>query len=264
MRTTTLAVVAALSGACGLAGARRDAGARFDTANAAQVDVETASGDVTVKRGAAGALDVAARIEASAATPAEARALADEVAAALPVTFSNGLLEVTPPSSLAGEAEVTIHWTLTVPGGTDVVVRSAGGAVDVSGLHGDVAVDTASGDVHVAGARTASLRTASGALTVADVDGSIDAASVSGDVSIASALGPGALWQVGSVGGAALLTLPGASAFDVRIHTTAGAVSSDFPVTGHLGEDLSGHVGGASSGLVDVTTVSGDVRLRTR
>jgi DUF4097 and DUF4098 domain-containing protein YvlB len=114
-------------------------------------------------------------------------------------------------------------------GSGDVVVGEALGGADIMSASGDVRIATAGGGVK--------LKTASGDMLVGNLrSGDFEARSLSGDV---------------------VLGVPSGRVLDVSLDSTAGRVSTDFPVQSGAGD---GSAGGVS--LVKVRTLSGDVVLR--
>ncbi len=121
--------------------------------------------------------------------------------------------------------------TAAAAGSLDVV--GASGDVRVPEVHGEATVKTASGDISlgvVAGDLT--VRTASGDVTVSRAEGSrLDAKTVSGDVR---------------------LGVPPGRRYTVSLQALSGDVRTDFPVSGD---------GGGAPERLQVTTVSGDIRI---
>lgn len=140
---------------------------------------------------------------------------------------------------------------VAVPTNLTVAPSTVSGDISVTGAQGDVTAGSVSGDIRLDRIRPASLRanTVSGDVTVSVVDfmgrGDLQFHSVSGDIS---------------------LDLPRDFAADLSMSTVSGDVDSDFAIT--LGNSrmnrrsISGRIGGGGRKL-DVSTVSGDLKLRT-
>ncbi len=142
----------------------------------------------------------------------------------------------------------------------DVTVRlPASMLADAHAVSGDIRIDGAHGDV-----RAASV---SGDLTLTHLAASaVNATTVSGDVDVGlSALsGDGAL-TFRSVSGDVTVSVPPALDADFSMSTVSGELDTDLPLTlsGRMGRrQISAHIGKGGRPL-SISTVSGDVRLRT-
>jgi hypothetical protein len=138
-----------------------------------------------------------------------------------------------------------------LPRGLNVAASSVSGDVTVSGTEGETKATTVSGDVRVERVRAPMLK----------------ATSVSGDVTarIDALTGDGAI-EVTSVSGDVELELPKALDADVELRTVSGDLDTDFPIAlqGRVStRRLEGRIGKGGRRL-EVTTVSGDVRIRAR
>ena len=143
-----------------------------------------------------------------------------------------------------------IDIVVKVPRELRVTANSVSGDVDVSGAEGSVRAGSVSGNV-----RLDKLRATTG----------VRASSVSGDVWIVieSLAGDGEL-HFTSVSGNVTAELPKTIDADVRMRSVSGALDSDFPLTlnGRMSRhSLEARIGKGGRQL-EVTTVSGDVRLR--
>ena len=155
-----------------------------------------ADGDVTVQA-ADGGVEVDAIAHSGLGQPTYS---ADESASRLKITHRCGWSIALPRCS--GALDVT------VPAGTEVVIRTENGDVVASGLAGDVSLDTSNGDIEtsdLAGPLTAhssngdidvrdsaadvDTDTSSGDVTVTDVDGTVTAVTSSGEITIDSVTG---------------------------------------------------------------------------
>jgi DUF4097 and DUF4098 domain-containing protein YvlB len=126
-----------------------------------------------------------------------------------------------------------------VPTGTDLVVGTTSGRVEVVGPVGSLAVTTTSGRVSVEGARSVDIRTASGRIEVGDAIGSCRVSTRSGRV------------VVGRCGEAHLTSMSGRISLDAAdgpVH--AHCVSGRIEVTVDSAQD------------VDAETVSGRISVR--
>lgn len=146
--------------------------------------------------------------------------------------------------------DVSIDMQVRLPRGMRVSAGSVSGDVAVTGAEGDVRVSSVSGDVEALRLRASSVR----------------ATSVSGDVlvSIDALTGDGSL-RFTSVSGDVTVELPRNLNADVSMRTVSGSLDTEFPITlnGRMRRSsLEARIGQGGREL-DVTTVSGDVTLRT-
>lgn len=145
---------------------------------------------------------------------------------------------------------LSIEMQVRVPRGMIVSAGAVSGDVTVTGLEGDVRVSSVSGDV-----RAMQLRAHR-----------VDATSVSGDVSVGidALTGEGDL-EFRSVSGNVTVTFPQTLNADLRMHSVSGELESDFPLTltGRTRRsNIEARIGSGGRRL-EVSTVSGDVRLRS-
>lgn len=130
-----------------------------------------------------------------------------------------------------------------------VDAHSVSGNVSIVGAEGDVRAGSVSGDVRMQGLRASSIK----------------ASSVSGDVNVGidALTGMGPL-KFSSVSGNVTAELPKGTEADVTMRSVSGSLDSDFPLTlnGRVNRrSIEARIGRGGRDL-DVTTVSGDVRLR--
>jgi DUF4097 and DUF4098 domain-containing protein YvlB len=145
--------------------------------------------------------------------------------------------------------DVSIDIVVKVPKEMVVSAGSVSGDVDVTGAEGRVRAGSVSGNVRMERLRATGVR----------------ATSVSGDimVSVESLTGEGDL-HFSSVSGNVTAELPKGIDADVTMRSVSGSLDSDFPLT--LNGRMSRHSVEARIGkggrMLEVHTVSGDVRLR--
>lgn len=147
--------------------------------------------------------------------------------------------------------DVSIDMVVKVPKGLQVSAHSVSGDVTVAGAEGRVRAGSVSGDV-----RMDQLRSITG----------VRASSVSGniDVRVESLSGEGDL-HFSSVSGNVTAELPKDLNADVTMRSVSGQLDSDFPLTlnGRMNRhSLEARIGKGGR-ILEVHTVSGDVRLRT-
>ncbi len=139
---------------------------------------------------------------------------------------------------------------VAVPANLDVAASSVSGDVNVNGAHGDLDAHSVSGSVRLEHLRVSSLNANS---VSGDVSAQIDALTGNGDLTFHS------------VSGDVTLDVPKTFDADLRMHSVSGQLTSDFPVTlrgGFSRRSMDARIGNGGRRL-DVSTVSGDLRIRT-
>lgn len=149
-------------------------------------------------------------------------------------------------------------------------ISSASGNIKMTGVTGDIKVNTASGDVlvrDVTGDINAS--TASGEMSVKDVAGTVSASTASGnvEVEIARLEGDGGM-KFSSASGDVNVRLPSNVDADVRMTTSSGRIKTTFPIEVRESEHGSGSKAegrlGSGSRLLRISSASGDVSLTSQ
>lgn len=144
-----------------------------------------------------------------------------------------------------------IDLEVRVPRGLHVSAGTVSGDVALSGVQGEVRASSVSGDVRVSGIRAPSLTASS---VSGDIQASVDALTGEGDL------------KFSSVSGNVTAELPKDFNADLRMSTVSGQIDSNFPITleGRTSTHrLEGRIGSGGRRLT-VSTVSGDLRLRSR
>lgn len=146
--------------------------------------------------------------------------------------------------------DASIDMQVRLPRGMRLRAGTVSGDVSVTGAEGDVRVSSVSGDVDARRLRATGVR----------------ATSVSGDVlvSIDALTGAGEL-HFTSVSGDVIAELPKDINADVTMRTVSGSLDTEFPVTlnGRMRRSSFDARIGQGGRELNVTTVSGDVTLRT-
>jgi hypothetical protein len=272
----------------------------YQVAGPVDLEVQTHSGDITVRSGPAGSVTVRGKIY-----------VGDHW------LFGNHHTDVSdieqnPPIRREGNSirvdyvnarDISIDYEITVPANTSVRTRSGSGDQTIEGTHGnadlqsgsgemklsqitgDVRIQTGSGNVkarEIAGAvhggagsgdieleETAAgdidLRTGSGNVTVRGVNGALHLEAGSGDIT-ADGKQSGS-WEVRTGSGNVHVHLPADAAFDANISTSSGTLDVDAPITmtvqGRINEthhQIEGKVRGGGP-LLSLRTGSGDIHI---
>jgi DUF4097 and DUF4098 domain-containing protein YvlB len=150
------------------------------------------------------------------------------------------------------DGDASIDFEVSVPTNLVVEAGSVSGDVSINGAHGDVTASTVSGDVVLDHLHASSVK----------------ANSVSGDVEVHvdELLGRGD-FTFHSVSGDVTLEVPRDFGADLSMTTVSGEIDSDFPITvggnGRMNRRSVDARIGAGGRRLDVSTVSGDLRLKT-
>jgi hypothetical protein len=203
------------------------------------LEVFTHSGDVRVRAGSSGSVQIHGKIYVGDRWFGSRRE--DDVHA----------IEQNPPIRQDGNnihieyvnyRNIAIDYEITVPTETTVRTKSGSGDQTIEGTHGNAEVETGSGDVRLSNLQgQIRVQTGSGDLRARQVSGSVRGGTGSGDVEIEES-GPG----------------------DIDFHTGSGNITARGVEGSFHGETGSGEITaeGQQSGTWDAHTGSGNVRLR--
>jgi len=145
--------------------------------------------------------------------------------------------DVTIKSSRGGSEKIELR----CPTGTDLVIGTLSGSVNVEGRAGAVMVSTASGNITVERVLAADLRSVSGSLSVDTCSGrcrlkSTSGGAVAGDTGSAEVSTISGKIELGRVGGpvkartaSGKVHVTAAGAHDVSVHSLSGAISIKLP-----------------------------------
>lgn len=149
------------------------------------------------------------------------------------------------------DGDLDIDIEVRLPKSMRVSAHSVSGDVSVSAAEGDVRAGSVSGDVAMDHLRATAVHAAS---VSGDIDVGIDALTGSGDLTFKS------------VSGNVTVTLPQGLDADVEMRSVSGELDTDFPMTlnGRMDRHSLGARIGRGGRALEVTTVSGDVRLRSQ
>lgn len=265
------------------------------------LEVLTRSGDVTIRAGGSGSVQIHGKIYVG-----DHWLFGDRQADV------HGI-EQNPPIRQDGNSihidyvnahNVSIDYEITVPADTTIRTHSGSGDQIIEGTHGNAEVETGSGDVkmrdvageirlqtgsgdvrahHISGAvrggagsgdieveeagpGDVDLHTGSGNITVRGVQGAFHGEAGSGDITLQGTQ-TGA-WEIRTGSGNVRITLPSNAGFNADISTSSGSLDVDAPiettVQGHIGESHK-HVQGKARGggpLLSVRTGSGDIHIQ--
>jgi DUF4097 and DUF4098 domain-containing protein YvlB len=203
------------------------------------LDVSTGSGDIDVRSGPVGSVQVTGRIKVS-GWSGDAEEKVRKLEQNPPIQQTGNSLRVGYITDPELRRNVSIDYQIVVPQASSVMSRSGSGDEKIDGVKGPVQARSGSGDMHIAniGSRT-EAHTGSGDLQMDNIGGDVLARAGSGNIQANGVAGAfDAETGSGDIG--LRQTAPG----EVRVRTGSGGV------------DLHG-----VSGMVDANTGSGDVTV---
>jgi DUF4097 and DUF4098 domain-containing protein YvlB len=186
-----------------------------------------------------------ARVEARAASEAEANTLLHKVE----IETSGGQVRDRGPESHWGRTGYSVSYRLHVPRLLKTDLRSMNGGIAISHLEGDIAFDTTNGGVQLD-----------------DLAGNVHGGTVNGGLQITLT---GDRWKgeglrAQTTNGGVQLRIPQHYSAHLEAGTVNGGVSVDFPITvqGEIKNRISSNIGDGGS-TVSVETTNGGVQIRT-
>jgi len=206
-----------------------------------RVGVENISGDITVASGSGDEVSIEAvkRTRGDQSQLGAVRIVVDERAGRVDIRTEYD-------NSRFRNINVSVDYTITVPSGAQVDVKSISGSVKVTGVHGSIRAETVSGSVTTTDTpKVERAKTISGAVTLTGIttDGDLSVSSVSGSVHARNVKAHGL--ELGSVSGDVVVS-------DVACdRLNAKSVSGGFEYTGTI----------SHGGVYDVNVHSGTVRF---
>ena len=268
---------------------------------AVDLDVKTGSGSINVRTGAAGTVQVQAKIKAR-----------EGWGGGLSGEEKVRRLEANPPirqtgnTIVIGEIEdrelnnnVSISYELMVPADTrlrshtgsgsqtvdgvrgpvetgtgygsitlsniggEVRASTGSGSIQVRGLSGSINGSTGSGDIEVQQSAPGDLelQTGSGSIEVSGVKGGVRARTGSGEISAEGQMTGD--WRLHTSSGSVTVRLPQGAAFDLAARTSSGSIRSDHPITvqGTIGRRELNGKVRGGGPLLEVSTSSGSIHI---
>ena len=254
----------------------------FQVSGPVDLEVQTRSGDVVVRSGASGSVSIRAEIY-----------VGDHWLFGDRHTDVSDI-EQHPPLRQDGNSihidnvsvrDISVNYEITVPVDTAVRSHSGSGNQIIESIHGNVDLQTGSGNVRaldIAGpvrggagsgdlelqeiaSGDIDLHTGSGNISVRGLQGALRAGAGSGDISAeGTQAGP---WEIRTGSGNVRVRLPANAAFDADISTSSGKLDVDAPVTmtveGRVEDTRKRIVGKVRGGGPQLTlrTGSGDIQV---
>ncbi len=189
-------------------------------ASDATLVVRTDRGAVTVQRGTDGTVAIAGTvtIRVGFGVPANAVVLAQQVAAAPPITADTRTVTLTTPASAEARRAVTVSYVIRVPETMRVDVMTRSGAVAIDDVSGATTLSTGSGSVTASDMGALTVTSGSGAVRVARARGPVSVTTSSSEIDIVDA---GADVRVRSGSGSVDVALTGGASLDVETRSSA-------------------------------------------
>jgi hypothetical protein len=255
-----IAVLTAGFAACDIA-VQGDGGLLFDIAAKAQdewtrsyklapggrLELINVHGRITALASDGDSVEVKAERTVKAASDETARELLSKIEMREEASEARVRIEVRPPSMRHSGQE--IKWTIKVPKGVSVDLRTVNGGVEMTGLRGDIRARSTNGGIKGHG------------IVAANVDASV----TNGGVEIELAWAPSAgSFELESVNGGVALTLPSESKADVTARCVNGGITVDGLSLEPVGEQSRRKVEGKLNGggaRVTLETTNGGVRI---
>jgi hypothetical protein len=264
-----------------------------------ELDVQTGSGAVDVRAGAAGKVEIHGEIRIGGGKTSGAEERVEKIKASPPIELDGNRLRIGPVDEGSWQNNVSISYTIVAPAATQLRSRSGSGSQTVTGLAGPVHVEsgsgslqlkdiagaaearTGSGSIHalgIAGAFTGSagsgpidvVQTARGDVSVSTGSGSVELQRVDGAARVRAGSGsvtiegtPTGEWDIETGSGSVHAQLPADAAFTIDAKAGSGTVRTSHPVTLRGGVDrgrLEGEVRGGGP-TVRIRTGSGAISL---
>ncbi|MBA3232129.1 MAG: DUF4097 family beta strand repeat protein [Acidobacteria bacterium] len=210
-----------------------------------ELDLFNLAGPTTVTRGSGNEAIIEIVKTARGASPEDAREMLRFVTVSVLGRGSRAEIKTQYPAQR--RLHVTVAYTVSAPANTRLTVRSLSGSIKVTDIHGDLSLETTSGNVDVSGAsRIAGAKSVSGNVTITGMtsDAGMEASSISGNVTLRDV--QARRLSLSSVSGNVVMENVACE------RAEAQSMSGNVFYTGTL----------AQSGRYDMKSHSGDVRLR--
>ena len=273
----------------------------FQVSGAVDLEVQTRSGNITVRSGPAGSVAIRGKIFVGDRWFAGNRhAEVAEIEQHPPLRQDGNNIRI----DYVNVRDISVDYEITVPAETAVRahtgsgdqsiegvhgnadLQSGSGDMRLSGLTGEIRVQTGSGDVRAReitgpvrggagsgnleveekGAGDIDLHTGSGNVTTRGIQGAFRGEAGSGDIT-AEGTQMGA-WEIRTGSGTIRVRLPANAAFDANLSTSSGTLDIDAPITmtvqGRVQESHKQIVGKVRGGgpLLTLRTGSGDIHIQ--
>jgi putative adhesin len=220
----------------------------YTVAPSGRLELININGKITAEASDGAAIEIKAERKAKAMSDDAARELLGKIEMREEVGADRVRVEVRAPR-LSGASGHEIQWTVKVPRGVAVDLRTTNGGVRMVGLKGDIRARSVNGGITATGLQATGL------------DASVTNGGV--DIELVSAVAEGT-FDLEAVNGGVSLTLPGDSKADITGRCVNGGVTvTELPVE-VLGEQTRRRIDGKLNGggaKISLETVNGGVRI---
>ncbi len=231
----------------------------------ADIDVNTGSGNITVRPGDGSTVRIVGTIHAWARWldgEAAARERVRRLEANPPIEQHGNVIHIGHIEERELQRNVGISYEITLPADSRVRTNTGSGDIDLSGIRGSAGANTGSGNITIASS-TGEIRasTGSGNIHASGLTGALRASTGSGNITAEGK--PGSAWDLKTGSGNVTAQLSSDAGFEVDAHTGSGGIRTNHPITmlGTFGKDtLRGTVRGGGPRLV-IRTGSGGIRI---
>lgn len=266
-----------------------------------ELEVQTHSGDVIIRSGAAGSVSIRGKIFVGDRWLLGSRhGEVSDIEQHPPLRQDGNSIHI----DYVSARDISVDYEITVPSDTTIRTHSGSGDQTIEGTHGNVDLESGSGDVKIShltgeirlqtgsgnvraheiagpvrggagsgdieleetGTGDVDLHTGSGNITARGVQGGLRADAGSGDITAEGSMsGP---WEIRTGSGNVHVRLPASAAFDANISTSSGTLSVDAPITmtvqgrvNDIHKSINGKVRGGGP-LLTLRTGSGDIHIQ--
>src|SRR5580698_1174402 len=272
----------------------------FQVTGAANLEVQTHSGDIIVRSGPAGSVSIRGKIFVGDHWLAGNRhAEVSEIEQNPPLRQEGNNIRI----DYVNTHDISVDYEITVPADTTVRTHSGSGDQTIEDIHGNSDLQSGSGDMRLSrltgeirvqtgsgnvqareiagpvrggagsgnleleetGAGDVDLHTGSGNVTVRGIQGAFRGEAGSGDITAEGTQMGG--WEIRTGSGNIRVRLPANAAFDANLSTSSGTLDVDAPITmtvqGRVQETHKQIVGKVRGGgpLLTLRTGSGDIHI---
>jgi hypothetical protein len=275
---------AVMAGAASWSDVRGSFTRSFQVSGPVSLEVTNRSGDIAVRQGGSGSVEVRAKIHVGDrwSENAEVERRVHAIEANPPLEQNGNTVRVRKVDEDEHNSHISIDYEITAPAETQLHSETGSGDVIVSGINGPVSARTGSGDLKMTGLRSdvraqtgsgdakfqeieagrLEIETGSGDVELHDVKCAVEARTGSGDIEAQGQ--PQDTWRLRTGSGDVTLRVPSDVGFDLDAHTGSGDVETNglsITTEGTFGHgNLRGKVRGGGV-PVEVQTSSGDIRI---
>jgi hypothetical protein len=230
-------------------------------AGAADLDVQTGSGHITVRPGAGNSVHVRGIISVSDFSDSATEQRAREIQANPPIQQTGNAIRIDRLDDTAGRG-VSISYEIETPPASRLHARTGSGGETIAGISGPVEAHTGSGGIRITDVGDeVRASTGSGSIELDRIKGRVEANTGSGSIHASETAGQ-VTARTGS--GSVNILLPATGGFDLHARTGSGGVTVNPPITmeNFSGgrHDVRGKIRGGGP-LLELSTGSGGVRV---